>query len=96
MEIIKSERTIDRTVHHLCIEIDELKEDVSYWKEMYEKERATNIEMVNKGMVDAKKGIANALMFALSISDDADGNLVINKGDRKRLAKLDTTNNYEQ
>ncbi len=79
-------RTIEKTIFDLCDEIDSLKDDVLYWKEMYENERNESNRLLNERMEDTKTGIANALMFALSVKDNPDGSLSINKEDRKMLA----------
>jgi len=80
-------RTIEKNIYYLCEEIDELKEQVSYWKKMYEEERDANIKQTNERFEETKKGVANALMFALSVKDNADGSLSISKQDRKELSK---------
>lgn len=79
--------TADRTFLSLCEEIDDLKEAVTYWKEMYEIEKSENTRQLNESLESSKKGIANALMIALSCSDDENGNLVISKDNRATLAK---------
>ena len=79
--------TVDRTFYSLCDEIDDLKEAVEYWETMYETERAANNKMLNDNLENAKQGVANALRFALSVSDDENGNLVISKENRKDLAE---------
>ena len=38
-------KTADRTFLSLCAQIDDLKESVAYWKEMYEIEKAENIRL---------------------------------------------------
>lgn len=80
-------RTADIKFLDLCEEIDYWKErakkaeeDAEYWQTEYRKH-------LNESMISAKKGVANALMFALSVRDDEDGNLVINKDDREKLAE---------
>lgn len=80
-------KTMDRTFYSLCEEIDDLKETVAYWKGMYETERDENNKQLNERLEQSKKGVANALMFALSVSDDENGNLVISKENRKSLAE---------
>lgn len=77
----------DRTVYSLCFEIDTLKEEVQYWKEKYEQERTDNNNLINEQLSTAQRGVANALMFALSVSDTENGDLVIKKEDRKVLAE---------
>jgi len=77
----------ERTFYSLCQEIDDLNESVEYWKGLYEAERKTNNDMLNENLESAKKGVTNALRFALSVSDDENGNLVISKDDRKQLAE---------
>ena len=70
-------KTADIKFLELCDEIDywkerakQAEEDAKYWQEEYSKH-------LNEGLVSAKKGVANALMFALSVRDDENGNLVI-------------------
>jgi hypothetical protein len=80
-------KTVDIKFLDLCDEIDYWKEraekaekDAKYWQEEYSKH-------LNESLASAQKGVANALMFALSVRDDENGNLVINKDDRKMLAE---------
>lgn len=80
-------KTMDITFYSLCAEIDNLKEAVAYWKEMYETEKAENNKQLKESLEQSKKGVANALMFAFSASDDEKGNLVISKENRKLLAE---------
>lgn len=79
--------TFDRTVYSLCLEIDELKKEVDYWREKYEEERRLSIQSSNERLEQSKKEVANALLFCLSVKDDKDGNLIISKKDRKTLSK---------
>ena len=78
-------KTIDTKFYLLCEEIDNLKEEVEYYKNLYETERADNFKMLNDNIDNAKQGVANALLFALSVTDDENGNLVISKENRKCL-----------
>lgn len=80
-------RKSDATFIDLCDEIDELKDAVSYWKQMYENERDASIKQMNERFEETKKGVGQALMFALSVRDNEDGSLSISKEDRKQLAK---------
>lgn len=80
-------KTVDVKFYELCDEIDYWKErtkvaedDAKYWKDEYSKH-------LNESLVSAQKGMANALMFALSVRDDENGNLVIDKDARKELAE---------
>ena len=79
--------TFDRTIYSLCKEIDDLKEEVSFWRDLYEKENRENMEMINKNLEESKKGVVTALMFALSTRDDENGNLIIDKENRQQLAE---------
>ena len=83
----KMKNTFDRTVYFLCLEIDELKEEVKYWRAKYEEEKNANAKMLDDNLKQARQGVANALRFALSIQDDEDGNLVISKENRQSLAE---------
>lgn len=79
--------TVDRTFYSLCDEIDDLKEAVAYWKQRYENEvQERNTEWKERNE-QAMQGVANALRFALAVSDDENGNLVISKENRKELAE---------
>lgn len=79
--------TFDRTVHSLCSEIDDLKEEVKFWREKYEEEKKINAKMLDDNLKQAKEGVANALRFALSVQDDENGNLIISKENRQSLAE---------
>ena len=79
-------KTIERNIYQLCNQIDDLKEEVAYWQKMYEDEKQRNNQMLNENLAVAQRGVANALMFALSARDDENGNLVIDKESRKELA----------
>lgn len=76
----------DRTVQSLCIEIDDLRSERDYWKCKYENEVRERIDETNERFKSVQKDLGNALMFALSVTDDAEGNLVIPKEKRKELA----------
>lgn len=79
-------KAIERTVYELCQEIDALKEEVKYWKELFEAERKENTDNLNERLAESKKGVAQALMFCLSVKDE-NGNLVLPKENRKELAE---------
>ena len=79
-------KTIEINTYQLCNKIDDLKEEVAYWQTKYEEEKAMNNTMLNENLASAQKGVRNALMFALSVKDDTNGNLVIDKESRKELA----------
>ncbi len=80
--------TFDRAIFSLCSEIDELKNEVNFWREKYKEENKNYCELLNSNLETSKKGLANALLFAISCSDDENGNLVIKKEDRKTLAEI--------
>lgn len=80
-------KTIDLTVSQLCEEIDYWKEQAEYYKKRYEDEILQRSIESKERLLEAQKGVANALMFALNVKDDAYGNLVITKENRKTLAK---------
>ena len=80
-------RQVELTIIELCEEIDLLKEERNYWKQLYQTERdERNIEL-NERMDDAKRGVAQALMFALSVKDNQDGSISISKENRNQLAE---------
>ncbi len=77
--------TFDRTVYSLCLEIDELKEEVKFWREKYKNEKKAYDKILNENLQHEKQGVSDALLFALSVQDDKNGNLVIKKEDRQSL-----------
>lgn len=79
-------KTIERNIAGLCERIDDLEQEVEYWKSKYETEVKERNEDLNSRMDETRKGVANALMFALSVKDDENGNLIISNEDRKELA----------
>lgn len=79
-------KTIEKNIYQLCSQIDDLKEEVLYWQTKYEEERAMNNKMLTENLASAQKGVAKALMLALSVKDDENGNLIIDKECRKELA----------
>jgi hypothetical protein len=79
-------KTVDYKFHELCDEIDYWKSEAEYWKIQYEEMKKENIKRSNESLESAKKGVANALMFALSVEDQPDGSLKINKENRKNIA----------
>ena len=79
--------TVDIKFYELCDEIDYWKvrtkkaeADAKYWQDEYSRH-------LNESIARSGKEVANALMFALSVKDDKDGNLVIDKKARKELAQ---------
>lgn len=79
--------TAELTLMQLCQEVD-------YWKSRVEEAENTSkyweakyTELLNRSLLDAKKGVANALAIALHATDDSDGNLVISKEGRKEISK---------
>lgn len=81
------QKKFDLLVSDLCAEIDEWRKEAEYWKAKYMEERdARNMELTER-LEESKKGVANALMFCLSVKDNEDGSLSISKEDRKLLAE---------
>jgi hypothetical protein len=76
----------DRTIQSLCNQIDDLQDEVQYWRTKYEDEIRQQAIESNQRLEETQRGVANALMFALSVRDDEHGNLVIPKEERKSLA----------
>ena len=79
--------TIDLKFSELCDEIDYWKIEAEHWKNEYDKLWKENGKKLQEDLDRSKKGLANALMIALSVKDDEKGNLVISKKDRKMLAE---------
>lgn len=78
-------KTVEIKFYELCDEIDfwkekakKAEEEAEYWKAEYSRN-------LHENMLSAQKGVANALMLALSVQDDENGNLVIDKDSRKDL-----------
>ena len=84
---MKKESAFENTVVDLCDQIDYWKDKAMTYKKLYEDEIKERSLEANKRLQDAQEGVANALLFALSVKDDKDGNLIINKEDRKLLSK---------
>jgi hypothetical protein len=79
-------KTVDYKFHELCEEIDYWKDQAKYYKDKYEEEIQRSVEETNRQLEESKQGVANALMFALSVKDNEDGSLSISSEDRKQLA----------
>jgi hypothetical protein len=80
-------KTVDVKFLQLCNEIDQWKDEANYWKEKYEELNKEYSQHLNQSLASAQKGVANALMFALSVKEDENGNLIINKESRKDLSE---------
>ena len=80
-------KTIDLKISELCNEIDDWKQEAEYWKNKFKKLEKDYCKQSDEDLKSAQKGVANALMFALHVEDDADGNLKINKENRKIMAE---------
>lgn len=77
----------DLLVSQLCREIDHLQESVEYWRNKYEEEKKLYDNMLSQNLADAQKGLGQALMFALSVKDSENGDLVIPAENRELFAK---------
>lgn len=77
----------DILISDLCEEIDYWKSEANRYKEMFEEERNLRASLINDDIERTNKGVAQALMFALSVKDNEDGSLSISKEDRKTLAE---------
>ncbi len=80
-------KTVDLKFWELCDEIDYWKERAKHYEKEYNDLLAENAIQSKERLLDAQKGVANALRFALCIKDNADGSLSIDKKDRKFLAE---------
>lgn len=80
-------KTAEKTFLHLCEEVDAWKEEAAHWKAKYEQEVQERNEEWKQRSEETSKGIANALRFALSVKDDENGNLIVDKESRKYLAE---------
>lgn len=84
---MKETSSFNRTVQNLCNQIDHLEEEVSYWKNKYIQEKNDAIKFENETFEQAKLDLGRALTFALAVKDDSQGNLIISKENRTRLAE---------
>lgn len=78
-------KTINVKFDELCIEIDYYKEEAKFWKSKYDELNKEYSLHINESLLSAQKGVANALRFVLSVTDDENGNLVIPAENRKTL-----------
>jgi hypothetical protein len=80
-------KTIELKFYELCDEIDFYKEEAIRWKEKYDELMQESFKETKERIEAAQRGVAKALMFALSTTTDKNGNLIINKENRKQLSK---------
>ena len=71
----------------LCSRVDYWKTRANHFEELYNEERQENVTNLNNSIESAKKGVANALLFSLSATDNPDGSMTIDKDSRTVLAK---------
>lgn len=79
-------KTVDYKFHQLCEEIDHWRGQAEYYKAKYDEEIQRSVEKTNRQLEESKRGVANALMLALSVKDNEDDSLSISSEDRKQLA----------
>ncbi len=72
----------DVLVSQLCEEIDNLKEDVAYWKSQLEEERRLSKYEADARNKQIMKNVSSVLKLALVLEKDSEGNLVIPKKKR--------------
>lgn len=77
----------EKLVVDLCDEVDYWKDQALHYKKQYEDECLATSLRLHADLENAKKGVANALMFALSVRDNEDGSLSISKEDRINLSE---------
>ncbi len=80
-------KTIDYKFCELCEEIDFWKSRAKHFEKLYEDELQASNSRTMEDLERTKKGVANALMFAISVKDNPDGSLSISKEDRKQLSE---------
>ena len=66
--------SFDRTIKSLCSQVDRLEEEVDYWKNCYEEQLKATDLLMKESLLNAQKGVAEALRFALASTDDENGN----------------------
>ena len=79
-------KTADLKFLELCDEIDYWKTKAKKWEDDYNELMEEYRQTINEHSESIKKSCGQALLFALHVQDDAEGNLVIKKEDRKTLA----------
>jgi hypothetical protein len=82
-----ADTTINRVISELCYEIDDLKQQIQFWRERYEQEVQERNQETNQRIEQTNKDIGNLLCFALSVRDNENGDLVIPATERKQLAE---------
>ena len=86
MKYLNKTNTFDQTVYQLCSQIDDLHEEVEYWRTKYEKEKLEYNNMLNQNMIQAKRDLSNAFQFVFATQTDENDNLIISSKNRKQLA----------
>ena len=79
-------RHADKMFTQLCNEVDNWRAEADYWKQQYDDLKKEYSKHLDESLKSAQQGVANALMFALSVEDEPDGSLKINPEKRKHLA----------
>jgi hypothetical protein len=79
-------RTIDIKFSELCDEIDYWKSVAHDAEKKYNELRKEYSKLTYDNLISSQKGVADALMLALSIRDDENGNIIIDKKSRKNIA----------
>lgn len=87
MKTIQRFSQFDVTIQDLCYKVDDLQAEINYWKEKYDSLLQEMNQQTAQRLEESNKAIANALRFAFSVTDDADGNLIIDSESRKNLAE---------
>ena len=79
--------TFDLTVMELCKKVDYWKDRSNYFETLYEEAQLEIGKNLNENLLNAKQGVADALMLCLSLKEDGSGNLLIDKDSRKGLVE---------
>jgi len=77
----------EKTIESIYKEIDDLKEKIKDYKEMYETVKAINNQILSDSLVSTQKGTPTNVMFFMTVSEDENGNLVFKKENRKLLVE---------
>jgi len=69
----------DKVVSRLCSEIDDLTEEVTYWKNKYDEEKRINQERLDNDFKNTKEQIVSIFKIIANTEEDRSGNLIIRR-----------------
>lgn len=85
--------TFDLTVMELCEKVEYWKQRAEYFECLYENEREEHWKTNQEHFKTVQQNLSDTLMLCLSTVEDGNGNLIINKEDRKALVEHHSSKN---